>query len=74
MVLSLSQIKTEKELKSVTSLSEKKFKELSILFSNTYHKIYGNSIEAMQQNLDKDFVFSTTDNLLFFVLYKAIRL
>lgn len=69
MGLSLSQIKTEKELKSATSLGEKKFKELSILFSNTYSKIYGNSIEKVQQNLDKNFVFSTTDELLFFILF-----
>ena len=50
-------------------MNEKKFKELSVLFSNTYAKIYGDSIEKIQQNLDKNFAFSATDELLFFVLF-----
>lgn len=69
MDLSFSKIKTDKELRAATSLSMVKFNTLSILFSNTYSKIYGVSIEESQANLVKDFVFSNSTELLFFVLF-----
>jgi hypothetical protein len=69
MGLSLSQIRNEKEFKAATSLSREKFNSLSILFSNTYKKIYAVSIEESQQNMSRKFVFPNTDELLFFVLF-----
>jgi hypothetical protein len=69
MGLSFSKIKTDKELRAATSLSMVKFNTLSILFSNTYSKIYGVSIEESQANLVKDFVFNSSTELLFFVLF-----
>ncbi len=69
MGLSFAKIKTDKELRAATSLSMAKFNTLSILFSNTYSKIYGVSIEESQINLAKDFVFSSSTELLFFVLF-----
>jgi hypothetical protein len=69
MGLSFSKVKTDKELRATTSLSIVKFNTLSVLFSNTYSKIYGVSIEESQKNLVKDFAFSSSSELLFFVLF-----
>ena len=69
MGLSFSKIKTDKELRASTSLSMEKFNKLSILYSSTYSKIYGVSIEESQINLAKDFVFGNSIELLFFVLF-----
>ncbi len=48
MGLSFSKIKTDKELRASTSLSTTKFNQLSVLFSSTYCKIYGVSIQESQ--------------------------
>lgn len=69
MGLSFFKIKTDKELRAATSLGMVKFNTLSVLFSNTYSKIYGASIEESQANLVKDFVFNSSTELLFFVLF-----
>lgn len=69
MGLSFSKIKTDKELRASTSLSTTKFNQLSVLFSSTYCKIYGVSIQESQANLAKEFVFNSSIELLFFTLF-----
>ena len=45
MLLSLIALKTERQWRSTTGLSETKFRQLSIYFANSYEQLYGRKID-----------------------------
>lgn len=69
MSLRLTQLKTDREWRSSTGLSQAKFSQLLTLFTNTYQVVYEVDISEHQANLKKDFVLATYSDLLFYVLF-----
>jgi hypothetical protein len=69
MSLSVNQLKTDRSWRSSTGLSQIKFNQLLVLFNQAYHAVYEVDINNHQANLDKSFVFSTCQDLLFYVLF-----
>ena len=69
MGLAFTQLKSDREWRAATGLSAEKFNQLASLFSAIYVKKQGVTIEQAQINLAQKFCFSTTDELLFFILF-----
>lgn len=69
MSLSITQLKTDREWRSSTGLSEHKFKQLLELFTASYSSVYEVDIATHQHNLRKDFAFENCHDLLFYVLF-----
>jgi hypothetical protein len=74
MSLSLAQLKTDRDWRSSTGLSQRgrpaaKFTRLLTLFMKAYQAVYEVDIAAHQANLKKEFVFDTYQDLLFYVLF-----
>jgi hypothetical protein len=69
MSLSLAQLKTDRDWRSATGVSQAKFTELLALFVKTYRSVYEVDISEHQVNLKKEFVFDTYEDLLFYVLF-----
>lgn len=70
MVVSLNEVRNEAQFIALTTLNFAEFEILNTLFSITYEKKYGASIEEAQENLKTDFVFPDTKSLLFYVLFR----
>lgn len=69
MGLSLANVRSASQFKALTTLTYEQFEYLNTLFSATYIAIYGVSIENAQKNLEQNFVFPTTKDLLFYTLF-----
>ena len=69
MSLSLGQLKTDRDWRSATGLSQAKFTELLVVFVKTYKTVYEVDISEHQVNLKKEFVFDTYEDLMFYVLF-----
>ena len=69
MSLSIAQLKTDRSWRSSTGLSQIKFNQLLIPFTKAYNAVYQVDIDTHQENLDKEFAFSTCQDLLFYVLF-----
>jgi hypothetical protein len=69
MSLSISQLKTDREWRSSTGLSQDKFINLLGLFTASYYSVYQVDITTHQHNLRKDFAFDSCQDLLFYVLF-----
>lgn len=69
MSLQISDLKTDREWSSATSVKKQQFYNLLPWFSKGYVDIHGISIENIQENLNQEFIFSTCEQLLFFVLF-----
>lgn len=67
--MQLSQLQSDRSWRSALGMSEAKFRQLAVLFSQAYQAEYEVDIATKQQNLKREFAFSTTDELLFFVLF-----
>jgi hypothetical protein len=67
--LRLAQLKTDRDWRSSTGLSQVKFTQLLALFTKAYQAVYEVDIADHQANLKKDFVFDTYQDLLFYVLF-----
>lgn len=50
-------------------MSEAKFRQLAVLFDQAYQAEYEVDIATKQQNLKREFAFSNTADLLFYVLF-----
>ncbi len=70
MSLSIAQLKTDRDWRSSTGLSQAKFTQLLALFIKAYQAVYEVDIAQHQANLKKDFVFDTYQDLLFYVLFE----
>lgn len=67
--MQLSQLKSDRSWRSALGMSEAKFRQLAILFDQAYQAEYEVDIATKQQNLKQQFAFSTTEDLLFYVLF-----
>ena len=67
--MQISQLKSDRAWRSTIGMSEAKFRQLAPLFEEAYQAEYEVDIATKQQNLKKEFVFSKTEDLLFFVLF-----
>ena len=71
MLLSLIALKTERQWRSTTGLSETKFRQLSIYFANSYEQLYGKTIteRSLESPNSANISLKTYDELLFFTLF-----
>jgi hypothetical protein len=69
MSLSLAQLKTDRDWRSSTGVSQAKFTELLALFVKAYQAVYEVAICEHQVDLKKEFVFETYQDLLFYGLF-----
>ena len=67
--MQLSQLKSDRTWRSAIGMSEAKFWQLAPLFEQAYQFEYEVDIATKQQNMKQQFVFSTTADLLFYVLF-----
>jgi hypothetical protein len=65
----LSQLKSDRSWRSAIGMSEVKFRQLALLFDQAYQAEYEVDIDTKQQNLKRQFAFSKTEDLLFYVLF-----
>ena len=69
MSLSIFQLKTDREWRSSTGLSQQKFAQLLLVFTKSYESVYQVDMATQQHNLKKDFAFNNYQDLLFYVLF-----
>ncbi len=69
MFLSYRLIQSERQWKAVTGLSQQKFEQLSSWFGNTYEQVHGYDLVQLSNAIDKELVFKTYKDCLFYVLY-----
>ena len=67
--MQLNQLKSDRAWRAALGVSEAKFRQLAVLFEQTYLAEYEVDIITKQQRLKKEFAFSTTEDLLFYVLF-----
>ena len=67
--MQLSQLKSDRSWRSALGMDEAKFRQLALLFDQAYQAEYEVDIATKQQNLKRQFAFSTTEDLLFYVLF-----
>ena len=65
----LSQLTTDRVWRATVGMSEAKFRVLAPLFDRAYEAEYEVDIVTKQQNLKREFAFSKTEDLLFYVLF-----
>ena len=64
----MAEVRNEAQFIALTTVNFAEFEILNSLFSTTYIKKYGVSIEKAQENLQTEFVFPDTKSLLFFCI------
>jgi hypothetical protein len=69
MAISYKDIRTERQWKASTGLSEEQFFRLVELFGETYEDLFDESMESRQENTTNESTFKTYADLLFFGLY-----
>lgn len=69
MPINFKDIRTDRQWKAATGLTEKQFLGLVQLFGNTYEEIFGESLESDEEQGANEAVFKAYADLLFFGLY-----
>lgn len=69
MAISYKDIRTERQWKAGTGLSEEQFFRLVKLFGEAYEEIFDESLESRQSQSSSESTFKTYADLLFFGLY-----
>ncbi len=69
MSVSYKNIKSNRQWRATTGLSEPKFHQLAHHFGKAYESIFGMDIVQRQRNSTSDARFRTYEDLLFFVLF-----
>ena len=67
--MQLNQLKSDRAWRAALGVSEAKFRQLAVLFEKAYLAEYEVDITTKQERLKKEFAFSTTEDLLFYVLF-----
>ena len=67
--MQLNQLKSDRAWRAALGVSEAKFRQLAVLFEQAYLAEYEVDIATKQERLKKEFAFSTTEDLLFYVLF-----
>ncbi len=68
MSLSYKDIRTDRQWRSATGLSEQKFTFLAAQLGKVYQELRSKSAEKMR-NVKQQFIFTTYEEMLFFVLF-----
>ncbi len=69
MSLSYKDIRTDRQWRSATGLSEQKFTFLAAQLGKVYQERYGVSLQEKMRNVKQQFIFTTYEEMLFFVLF-----
>lgn len=69
MGISYTSIRSERQWRSSTGLTEKQFKKLAGLFGEAYEEMFGESLPKRQENQASPATFQTYESLLFFGLF-----
>ena len=69
MAISYKTIRTERQWRSSTGLTQNQFKQLSELFGLAYKELFGEGISERQSNSPVTSTFQTYEDLLFYGLY-----
>lgn len=69
MAISYKEIRTERQWKASTGLSEEQFNKLVTLFEQAYVELFDETIDKRQSGFPSESVFVTYEDLLFFGLY-----
>lgn len=69
MSISHKNISTDRQWRSATGLSEQKFSFLAGELGKVYQERYGVSVEEKMRNVKQQFIFTTYEEMLFFVLF-----
>lgn len=69
MSVSYKDIHTERQWRSATGLSQEKFSDLAVKFGEAYQDRYGVSVQEKMNNIKQEFIFTTYEEMLFFVLF-----
>ena len=67
--MQLNQLKSDRAWRAALGICEAKFRQLAVLFEQAYQTEYEVDIITKQQRLKKEFAFSKTEELLFYVLF-----
>jgi hypothetical protein len=67
--MQLNQLKSDRAWRAALGMSEAKFRQLAVLFEQTYQIEYEVYIAKQQQYLKREFAFSKMEDLLFYVLF-----
>lgn len=67
--MQLNQLKSDRAWRAALGVSEAKFRQLAVLFEQAYLAEYEVNITTKQQRLKMEFAFSSTEDLLFYVLF-----
>lgn len=67
--MQLNQLKSDRAWRAALGICEAKFRQLAVLFEQAYQAEYEVDITTKQQRLKKEFAFSKTEDLLFYVLF-----
>ncbi len=66
MSLSYKDIRTDRQWRSATGLSEQKFTFLAAQLGKVYQERYGVSLQEKMRNVKQQFIFTTYEEMLFF--------
>ncbi|UZR97107.1 hypothetical protein [Chondrinema litorale] len=69
MAISYKEIRTERQWKASTGLSEEQFNKLATLFEQAYVELFDETIDERQSGFPSESVFATYKDLFFFGLY-----
>jgi hypothetical protein len=69
MAITYQDIRTKRQWKAATGVSEKQFGHLSQLFGLAYEDLFGESLQERRANSTQEATFDTYADLLFFGLY-----
>ena len=70
LMLTYTNIKSERQWKATTGLSSDKFHRLCKVFSTCYENKYGLSLSEIEVNVRGEFLLKTYEDCLFFVLFQ----
>jgi len=68
-MVSYKTLKNDRQWHSAIGLSEKQFWILKLKFQIVYEKFFETTLAEKEQNLKQNFVFSTYEDILFFLLF-----
>jgi len=66
---SYKNLSNARQWQSTIGISEKQFWILKSKFQIVYDKVFDNTLSEKQKNLKQDFIFSTYEDILFFLLF-----
>jgi hypothetical protein len=69
MAVSYQSIRTQRQWRAATGVTESQFHQLVVSFSEAYEEMFGESITDRQNKSSQEAIFQSYEDLLFFCLY-----